>query len=205
VTHAPDQAATNRPQLILGSASPRRRQLLELLGLRFQLVSSTIDETPQHGEDPQAFAVRTARSKALEVAESHPRALVIGADTVVEIDGRILGKPGSDEAALEMLRDLVGRSHLVHTAVALAQGRVVHDLVDTATVSMAHCSDRVLRWYVATGEPLDKAGAYGIQGRAGVLVTGVEGSPHTVVGLPIHRLPELFERHGLDFWSTLTP
>jgi septum formation protein len=124
---------------------------------------------------------------------------------VVEIDGRILGKPASEETALDMLRDLVGRSHFVHTAVALARGTEVHSLVDTATVSMADSDERVLRWYVATGEPLDKAGAYGIQGKAGVLVTGVEGSPHTVVGLPIHRLPELFRRHGLDFWSTLSP
>jgi septum formation protein len=205
VNRAPNPERTNPPQLVLGSASPRRRQLLELLGLQFQIVPSTIDETSRPGEEPRAFALRTARSKALEVAGFHPQASVIGADTVVEIDGRILGKPGCEATALEMLRDLVGRSHFVHTAVALARGTEAHSLVDTATVSMADCDERVLRWYVATGEPLDKAGAYGIQGKAGVLVTGVEGSPHTVVGLPIHRLPELFRRHGLDFWSTLSP
>jgi hypothetical protein len=94
---------------------------------------------------------------------------------------------------------------LADAAVALARGHEIHDLVDTAKVTMAEFGERVLRWYVATGEPLDKAGGYGIQGKAGVLVTGVEGSPHTVVGLPIHRLPELFSRHRLDLWSALAP
>jgi len=190
--------------LILASGSPRRRQLLELIGVSFAVLPADVDETPLAGEDPVAYASRAARDKALEVAASHPGRLVLGADTVVEVDQEILGKPASADDAASMLRRLSGRSHVVHTALALVTDSTAHEVVDSARVQFVDLTDEMIRWYVATGEPMDKAGAYAIQGLGGLLVAGVEGSPHTVVGLPVHRLPELFAAHGLDFWSRLT-
>lgn len=188
---------------ILASASPRRRQLLDLIGLPFDVVAAEIDETPEDGEDPKQFAVRAARDKALEVARKFPDRLVLGADTVVEIDSEILGKPSSEADAAAMLRQLSARPHLVHTAVAAVVDDTCHEAVDTATVEFVPLSDELIAWYVATGEPMDKAGAYAIQGIGGLLVASVEGSPHTVVGLPLHLLPGLFGAHGLDFLSRL--
>jgi septum formation protein len=189
--------------LILASGSPRRRQLLELIGVNFVVKPADVDETPLIGEDPAHYASRAARDKALEVAASHPGRLVLGADTVVEVDGEILGKPSSADDASEMLERLAGRSHLVHTALALVTDAVAHEVVDSARVQILDLTDEMIRWYVAKGEPMDKAGAYAIQGLGGLLVAGVEGSPHTVVGLPVHRLPELYAAHNLDFWSML--
>jgi septum formation protein len=193
---------TNR-QLILASASPRRRQLLELIGVEFAVIPADVDETPFAGEDPSTYASRAARDKALEVAAKHPGRLVLGADTVVEVDQEILGKPVSADDAASMLRRLSGRSHLVHTALALVTDVTAHEVVDSARVQFVQLTDELIRWYVATGEPMDKAGAYAIQGLGGLLVAGVDGSPHTVIGLPVHRLPELFAAHNLDFWSRL--
>ena len=190
-------------RLILASSSPRRRQLLELIGLPFLVIPPMADEQPQAGEDPTSFVRRAARDKALEVAHRHPDEPVLGADTVVEIDRTILGKPGTPDVAEEMLRTLSGREHLVHTAVALVNDGRCHDLIDTAHVRCVNFTEQVISWYVSTGEPLDKAGAYAVQGLGGLLVEKVEGSPYTVVGLPIHRLPELFEAHNLDFWNRL--
>ena len=189
--------------LILASSSPRRRQLLELIGLPFKVVPPGTDEQPRPGEEPIFFVRRAAREKVLEVANRQPGELVLGADTVVEIDRTILGKPGSPDAAEEMLRTLSGREHLVHTAVALVNDGRCHDFVDTARVRCVDLSDRLISWYVGTGEPLDKAGAYAVQGLGGLLVEKVEGSPYTVIGLPIHRLPELFAAHNLNFWNRL--
>ena len=129
---------------------------------------------------------------------------MLGADTVVEVDHEIFGKPSSADDAVSMLQRLSGRSHLVHTALALVTDETDHEVVDSARVQFLDLTDEMIRWYVATGEPMDKAGAYAIQGLGGLLVAGVEGSPHTVVGLPVHRLPELFAAHNLDFWSRLT-
>jgi septum formation protein len=123
---------------------------------------------------------------------------------VVEVDASILGKPSSRTVAESMLRSLSGRAHLVHTALTLANEGTCHQLVDTAEVRFVDLTDEIIRWYVATHEPMDKAGAYAIQGLGGLLVSGVVGSPHTVVGLPIHRLPELFAAGGLDFWRNLS-
>ncbi len=187
--------------IVLASTSPRRRQLLELVRLPFRVRPAEIEEAPFPGEAPEAFATRAARDKALEVARREGAAPVLAADTVVEVDGAILGKPESARDAVAMLRMLSGRAHTVHTAVALAVGGLCHDLVDTATVEMVAIDERMMHWYVASGEPMDKAGAYAIQGRGGLFVSAVEGSPHTVVGLPIPRLPELFAMAGLDFWG----
>ena len=190
--------------LILASGSPRRRQLLELIGVKFEVAPADIDETPLPDENPVAYASRAARDKALAVATGHPGRLVLGADTVVEIDQEILGKPSSMDEAADMLRRLSGKSHLVHTALALVTDGAAHEVVDSARVQFIDLTDKMIRWYVATGEPMDKAGAYAVQGLGGLLVEGVEGSPNTVIGLPVHRLPELYAAHNLDFWSKLT-
>ena len=190
-------------RLILASSSPRRRQLLELIGFPFLVVPPEADEKPRAGEAPTSFVRRAARDKAIEVAHRHPSGPVLGADTVVEIDRTILGKPGSPDVAEEMLRSLSGREHLVHTAITLINDGRSHDIIDTARVRCVSFTEQVISWYVSTGEPLDKAGAYAVQGIGGLLVEKVEGSPYTVVGLPIHRLPELFAAHNLEFWSRL--
>lgn len=188
---------------ILASGSPRRRQLLELVGVAFAVIPADIEETPIAGEDPAIFASRAARDKAQEVLARHPGRVVLGADTVVEVDQEILGKPSSADDAASMLRRLSGRSHLVHTALALVSESTAHEVVDSARVHFVDLDEGMIRWYVATGEPMDKAGAYAIQGLGGLLVESIEGSPHTVVGLPVHRLPELFAAHDLDFWAML--
>jgi septum formation protein len=189
--------------LILASRSPRRRRLLSVLGLRHTVDSADIDEAMSPGESAVDYAARMAREKALGVLGRTPDAVVLGADTVVEVEGRILGKPGSAAEATAMLGRLSGRTHHVHTAVAVASRTGCESLVDTAAVHFAPISAAARDWYVATGEPADKAGAYAIQGIGGLFVTGVEGSPHTVVGLPIHRLEELLARSGLDLWDYL--
>jgi septum formation protein len=189
--------------LILASGSPRRRQLLELIGLPHLVIASQVEEIPNPTEGAESFALRVALDKALEVSRGRPDLPVLGADTVVEVDGRLLGKPSSTAEAADMLEALSGRSHRVHTALALVAGNRQATLIDTATVHFFAMTRDQVRWYVDTGEPLDKAGAYAVQGIGGLFVRGVEGSPHTVVGLPIHRLPDLWTALGLDLWKEL--
>ena len=191
------------PRLVLASSSPRRRELLALLGIPCRVIPSGLDERQLPDEGAAGFALRAARDKALAVAGSETELPVLGSDTVVEVGGAALGKPVDAHDAIDMLRRLAGRAHHVHTGIALAvQGRC-ESLVDTAVVRFLPVDDAMIRWYVATGEPMDKAGAYAVQGRGGLLVEGIEGSPSTVIGLPIHRLPELFARCGLDFWELI--
>jgi septum formation protein len=190
-------------RIILASGSPRRRELLELLGARFEVRPAPDEEPPHPGEAPAAYAVRAARAKAEAVAAIHPRAPVLASDTVVEIDRRVLGKPCSTAEAAAMLRLLSGRTHRVHTALALVVAGRCRSLLDTAEVRFAPVDEVTLAWYIGTGEPMDKAGAYAVQGAGGVLVESVVGSPQTVVGLPLHRLPELFRASGLDLWDFL--
>lgn len=189
--------------IILASGSPRRRELLELLGARFQVIPAADEESPRPGEDPSAFAVRAARAKGELVAAEFPRNPVLASDTVVEIDGQILGKPRSTTEARAMLRLLSGRTHQVHTAVALVFEGACRSLLETADVRFGDIDDRTIDWYVATREPMDKAGAYAVQGAGGLLVEFVTGSPQTVIGLPIHSLPKLFSDSGLSFWDYL--
>lgn len=176
-----------------------------MIGLPFEVVPAEIEEKPNDGELPADFARRAARDKALEVAIRHTDRCILGADTVVEIDDVILGKPGGVEGALKMLRALSGREHLVHTGVALVVAGKARHIVDTARVRFIDLDDRLVRWYVDSGEPMDKAGAYAIQGKGGLLVADMRGSPQTVIGLPIHRLPGLFAEHEIDFWNLLSP
>jgi nucleoside triphosphate pyrophosphatase len=197
----PAVSSPSRTETVLASGSPRRHDLLSLLGLPFQVDPADIEEVPSLGEDGRAFAERSARDKALEVAGRYPDRPVLAADTVVELDGRILGKPGSAEAAADMLRTLSGRVHQVHTGAALVLRGRCTTLVDTATVRFRRLDEQAIAWYVGTGEPLDKAGAYAVQGRGGLFVARVGGSPSTVIGLPLHRLEELYSHLGLNFWD----
>jgi len=192
------------PKIVLASASPRRRQLLDLIGLAHLVRPADIEEVRREDESPADFALRAARDKATAVAAEDDLP-VLGSDTVVEIDDQALGKPVDRADAIRMLRLLSGRTHHVHTAVALAHGGRCESIVDTTAVRFHPLSDAVIDWYTSTEEPMDKAGAYAVQGRGGLLVEGIDGSPHTVIGLPVHRLPELFEQCGLDVWILLGP
>lgn len=190
-------------RLILASGSPRRRQMLGLIGLEFEIHVPEVDESPNDGENPVDYARRTATLKALAVSEIRPELPVLAADTVVALEDQILGKPESEADAIRMLELLAGRTHQVHTAMSLAHGNRHETIVDSTQVRFLPMSQRDISWYVATGEPMDKAGAYGVQGIGGLFVAEVDGSPHTVVGLPIHRLDELFGLLGLALWDVL--
>ena len=173
--------------LILASASPRRRVLLQDLGLEFEVIAARGEEKPSTGEMPEKFVLRAACDKAGTVARQHGSAWVLGADTVVVDGSRILGKPEDAEDALSVLLALAGRKHLVHTGYCLEnleEGVSVSRLV-TTEVRFSSFSVEIARSYVATGEPLDKAGAYGIQGCGSFLVQGIDGSYSNVVGLPL--------------------
>jgi nucleoside triphosphate pyrophosphatase len=179
---------TLRP-VVLASASPRRRQLLAQFGFDFEVRPAHTDETPRPGEPPIRYVERVAREKAAAVAR--PGELVIAADTTVDVGGEILGKPVDDHDARRMLRRLSGRDHDVHTGVALVvDGRLV-STVETTAVSMTAISEGQIDWYVATGEPGDKAGGYALQGIGGIFVTSVVGSVSNVVGLPLSVLVRL--------------
>lgn len=187
--------------IYLASRSPRRRQLLRQIGVSFELLATSIDETWRSGESPRAHVERLARAKANAgaalVAERRLAARpVLGADTSVVVDGEILGKPREREEAMRMLRALSGRRHLVLTAVALHSGADVQTALSESTVSFATLSQEEIAEYCETGEPFDKAGAYAIQGRAGAFVTRLEGSYSGVVGLPLHEVRMLLRRAG---------
>jgi septum formation protein len=183
--------------IVLASASPRRRELLGLLGLRPEVVPANIDETWRNGEAPALHAERLAREKA--AAAARDGAAVVGADTIVVIGVDILGKPRDASEARAMLRRLAGRDHEVFTAVAVAyRGSVVSGALRTA-VRFRPLDDDTIAAYVATGEPLDKAGAYGIQGYGAVLVERIEGDYFTVMGLGLGLLVDLLGRVGLEY------
>jgi septum formation protein len=190
--------ATLKP-LILASASPRRQQFLRDLGLDFICVPAAIDEIPYSGEEPAAFARRMAAEKAEAVAAQHPASWVIGADTVVTFDGQIIGKPADEAHALEILRALRGRTHQVITGLALfCQQEGCSDiLAETSEVTFACFPDEALAAYIRTGEPLDKAGAYGIQAGGAFLAESVRGSCSNVIGLPLSTCVALFLRRGI--------
>jgi septum formation protein len=182
---------TSNDKIILASGSPRRQLFLAGLGLDFAVVIADVDETGRTGETPPAFVRRLALAKAAAVAVAHPEAWVIGADTVVVLAGAILGKPADPDDALAMLTRLAGRTHEVWTGFAVMRDEAVAIAREVRTeVTFVTAAAAVLAAYVATGEPLDKAGAYGIQGRGGVLVERIDGSHSNVVGLPMAELVE---------------
>jgi len=176
--------------LILASASPRRREYLARLGLEFTIVPAAIDESCHPAEPPQDFARRMAATKARTVAGTNPAACVLGADTVVALEGQIFGKPKSQEEAVAMLTTLQGRTHQVTTGFAIVAKNRNIDLLDTVTtqVTFGIFPEPILRAYVASNEPMDKAGAYGIQGVGSFLVHSISGSCSNVVGLPVHAV-----------------
>jgi septum formation protein len=158
---------------------------LKAAGISFEVLAADIDETPQPNESPAAYVERLAIEKAQAVFALRPDARVLGADTTVTIDGEILGKPIDEQDALRMLRLLSGRPHDVHTGVALISAAGVKSAVDTTRVWFAPMTDEDIQWYVATGEPVDRAGAYAIQGFASRFIPRIEGSYSNVVGLPV--------------------
>ena len=186
-----------RPRVILASASPRRRELLNLIGIEHEVRPANIDETYLAGEAPREHAERLAREKA--VAIEAPEAITIGSDTIVVVDGRVLGKPRDREHAAEMLRQLSGRSHVVMTGVAAKwRGKLVSGLEEVGVTFRPLRDDEIER-YIDTGEPMDKAGAYGIQGFGATIVERVDGDYFAVMGLPLNRLARLFERLGVNY------
>lgn len=182
--------------LILASASPRRAELLSRAGFVFQVAPVELDERPGPAETPPEHVARLADAKARIVADRHPGSIVIGADTIVVIDDCILGKPASDREAAEMLARLSGRWHEVLTGVALYSDRRRSSEMAVTRVRFAPMTDAEIAWYVASGEPRDKAGAYAIQGLASRFVDRIEGSYSNVVGLPIASVYRLLAELG---------
>lgn len=185
--------------LILASASPRRADVLRMLGLEFEVVIPEVDESIFDGEAPGPYVERLARTKASAVAERFPGRVVLAGDTVVVIDDEVLGKPTDSADAARMLGRLSGREHDVATGLSLvAPDGSIHSGVSTTGVSMRDFDEDTIRRYVATGEPLDKAGAYAIQSLGAALVRSVRGDYYSVVGLPVSLLVDLLDRGGFS-------
>lgn len=192
------------PPVVLASGSPRRRELLARLGIRFEVDPPRMEEDAwTAGEDPDAYAERISAAKAAEVVERRPNALVVAGDTIVVLDGIVLGKPGDAEAAKAMLGRLSGREHAVHTAITVvAPGGARATGTEITRVRFRRLEVEEIGDYVATGEPLDKAGAYGIQAFGATLVEGVSGCYFNVMGLPVVRLLALLDEIG---WTYRVP
>ncbi len=183
-----------RDPLILASGSPRRAELLARAGYCFEVVPPDIDERRQPGEAPRDYVARLAAEKAAAVAPRYPERVVLAADTTVVVDSTVLGKPRDADDAAGMLRRLSGRAHDVLTGVAVRRGGAAVSAVEQTAVHLAALDEALIGWYVATGEPSDKAGAYGVQGIASRFVTRVEGSYSNVVGLPLALVDRLLAR-----------
>jgi septum formation protein len=188
------------PTLVLASASPRRAHILRTLGVSFRVVVSAVDESLVPGEGGAAAVERLARAKA-EAVSRHESLPVLAADTEVLCDGRILGKPESEASALEMLSLLAGRTHEVVTGVCLAYEGQMRSDVERSHVRLSPMTDSERRWYVATGEPMDKAGGYHVDGRGALFIESVSGSPSNVAGLPVRLVRRLFQEAGLHIES----
>ena len=186
-------------RIILASQSPRRRELLTLIGVAHEVQPADIDETVLPDEEPVPHADRLARAKAKAIAAREPGAVVIGSDTIVVLDGAILGKPNDKGEAEETLRRLSGRTHTVHTAVAVSRNGQTVSGVESVEVTFRPLTDEQIRAYIATGEPMDKAGAYGIQGYGAVIVERVHGDYFAVMGLALGRLVGLLAQVGVDY------
>ncbi len=188
--------------IVLASRSPRRRQILDLLKIPYEVEPAEVDERREPGELAETLAVRLARDKALRVARRRPNRHVLAADTVVVLGDRILGKPASPSDAERMLMSLSGREHRVITAVALANGEQVLERCDVTRVWFRKLDPEIIREYVATGDPLDKAGSYGLQGYGAVLVERIEGDYFSVIGLPPRLVVDLLEAAGMPYRFT---
>lgn len=184
------------PPLVLASQSPRRAELIGRLGLEFEAVPADIDESYLGDEMPAEHAERLAREKAAAVARDRPEALVVGSDTIVVLGRDVLGKPKSEAEAVEMLLRLSGREHEVHTGIAVASGGRIESGLERVRVRFRPLDRHECEAYVATREPMDKAGAYGIQGYGSAIVECIEGDFFAVMGLPVVRMLLLIERFG---------
>jgi septum formation protein len=187
------------PRVVLASSSPRRRELLTLIGIPHAVSPADIDETPLAAEHPRPHAERLARAKASVVAEREPNAVVIAADTIVVVDGDILGKPRDEAEARAMLRRLSGRQHVVLTAVAVARDGVIVSDVESVDVTFRTLSEADITRYIATREPMDKAGAYGIQGFGATIVTRIDGDYFAVMGLALGLMVHLMACAGVEY------
>ena len=187
------------PEVILASQSPRRRELLSLVGIAHAVQPADIDETQWPDEEPRAHCERLAREKVAAVAEREPKALVIGSDTIVILDGEVLGKPNDEAEARATLARLSGRSHTVMTAVAVRWRGQERSAVEEVGVTFHALSAEQIAEYVATREPMDKAGAYGIQGYGATIVARVDGDYFAVMGLPLQRLVRLLAELGVYY------
>jgi septum formation protein len=190
---------SHAPRIILASQSPRRRDLLSLVGIPHEVRPADIDETLHPGETPEGHSVRLARGKVAAIAAREPRATIVGSDTIVVVDGVILGKPRDAAEARAMIARLSGRAHEVFTAVAVARGERVVDAVSRVEVTFRALADDEIAAYVETGEPMDKAGAYGIQGYGATIVERIDGDYFAVMGLPLVTVVRLLAAVGLRY------
>lgn len=186
------------PEIILASQSPRRQELLTRMGLTFAVRPADIEEVVEPGLTPQQVVMSLSRQKAEAVAASRPDALVIAADTIVVLDGKILGKPHSTAEAKEMLTALSGREHHVCTGFTLRKGTQAETGCEESQVWFRDLTEEEIDAYIATGEPMDKAGAYGIQGYGALLVQGIHGDYFNVMGLPVCRLGQALKDFGIS-------
>ena len=190
-------------RLVLASASPRRAELLGGLGLMFEIRPADIDESVHLGETGPSYVKRLAHEKALAVA-SHDE-LIIAADTTVDLDGELLGKPETADEAFSMLQRLSGNTHHVHTGVCVHRvfgaEHLIRSTVTTTAVTFTQLPDHWIEWYVGTGQPMDKAGGYGMQGSATLFVASIVGSPSNVIGLPLATVARLVEEVGTDLFA----
>jgi septum formation protein len=189
----------NPLRVILASQSPRRRELLTLVGITHEVRPADIDEAYLPGEVPTAHAERLARGKCAVIAEREPDALVIGSDTIVVVDGDVLGKPRDEGDAAHMLRRLAGRTHIVVTAVAVSWRGEIRSAVEEVNVTFHSLSDDDIAAYIATREPMDKAGAYGIQGYGATIVERVDGDYFAVMGLPLQLVVRVLRELGIRY------
>jgi len=200
-----EQSSTLRPVLRLASASPRRRQLLELIGVPHVVTPADIDETPRAAEPADHYVKRLALEKAEAVWARHQDLPVLAADTTVVVDDEILAKPESEAEAHAMLGKLSGRAHLVHTGVAVRSLRGAQVGISTTTVEFAVLNAAQIHAYWASGEPQGKAGAYAIQGLGAVFVSNVSGSYTGVMGLPLFETAAMLSTHGVPVWNGANP
>ncbi|WP_032093174.1 Maf family nucleotide pyrophosphatase [Necropsobacter rosorum] len=192
-------------QLYLASNSPRRLQLLQQLGLHVEVFAAAIDETPRKGETPADYVMRMAQQKNRAAValwqkqqQKPPHLPFLSADTIVVAEGQILGKPRNDAHAAQMLRRLSGRTHQVMTAVCLFHQARRHNIVQTSQVCFTALTEDDIRRYIAGKEPMDKAGAYGIQGMGGIFIRHIEGSFTSIMGLPVFETAQLLRHAGIE-------
>ncbi len=193
------QDSNNNLHVILASQSPRRRELLNLVGIGHEVIPANIDESMHTDETHYDHVVRLAREKASALAKEYPNALVIGADTIVVLDGSLLDKPKSEAEANATLMLLSGKTHTVHTAVAVCRNGKVYSDVESVKVKFRTITEATIRAYLSTGEPMDKAGAYGIQGYGATIVERIEGDYFAVMGLPLGMLVQLCSKAGAQY------